>query len=220
MTNPGKSVDGGVGHATPTTADGASLPAPDEHSQPLTILLVATEAVPFAKEGGVADVMGSLPREVAALGHKVALFLPRYGGIDAERWGVQRTGVVLTVPIGGRDYIVRILRATLPDSPPDSPVAVYFLDNQEFFGRSPKLNLGQDQRDEQRRFGRHTSICCVHALAIPTILPSSRRRVSSTPFTTSSIKAAGIRQSWMRWAWTGHACSSRRGWSSGATSTG
>ncbi|MBV9256746.1 MAG: glycogen/starch synthase, partial [Ktedonobacteraceae bacterium] len=47
------------------------------------ILFVATEAVPFAKEGGVADVIGSLPKELAALGHDVRIFLPHYGSIDS-----------------------------------------------------------------------------------------------------------------------------------------
>ena len=45
------------------------------------ILLVATEAVPFVKEGGVGDVIGSLPKELAALGHDVRVFLPRYGSV-------------------------------------------------------------------------------------------------------------------------------------------
>jgi starch synthase len=148
MANAGNTAGNHADDTVGQAANGARTPAVDERSKPLKILMVATEAVPFAKEGGVADVMGSLPREVAALGHDVTLFLPRYGGIDAERWGVQRTGLVLTVPIGGHGFLVRILRATLPDS----SVAVYFLDNQEFFGRSQKLYLGQDQRDEQRRF--------------------------------------------------------------------
>src|SRR5579884_249114 len=110
--------------------------------------MVATEAVPFAKEGGVADVMGSLPRELAAQGHQVTLFLPRYGSIDPERWELQRTGVVRPVPFGDGGYIVRVLRGTLPDS----NVTVYFLDSPELFGRYQKLYLGQEQREEQRRF--------------------------------------------------------------------
>jgi starch synthase len=114
----------------------------------LKIVMVATEAVPFAKEGGVADVMGSLPKELAALGHEVCLFLPRYGSIDPERWGLQRTGLVRSVPFGGYDYLVRVLRGALPDS----PVTVYFLDSPELFGRYQKLYLGQEQREEQRRF--------------------------------------------------------------------
>ncbi len=39
------------------------------------ILLVATEAVPLAREGGVADVIGSLPKELAALGHEVCIYV-------------------------------------------------------------------------------------------------------------------------------------------------
>jgi starch synthase len=110
--------------------------------------MVATEAVPFAKEGGVADVMGSLPKELAALGHEVRIFLPRYGSIDPVRWSLRPTGIVRTLYMAGSDRTFSILEATLPDS----PVIVYLLDNWEFFGRHQRLYLGQDQRDEQRRF--------------------------------------------------------------------
>ncbi len=114
----------------------------------LKILMVATEAVPFAKEGGVADVIGSLPKELAALGHQVCIFLPRYGSIDPIRWGLKLTGVVRTFPLGGFDRTVFIWQTRLPDS----SVTVYLLDNEEFFGRYQRIYLGLDQRDEQRRF--------------------------------------------------------------------
>src|SRR5579859_3783476 len=91
------------------------------------ILMVATEAVPFAKEGGVADVMGSLPKELATLGHQVCLFLPRYGTIDPTRWGLQSTGVVRTIYMAGFDQTVSILQTTLPAS----PVIVYLLRSEE-----------------------------------------------------------------------------------------
>src|SRR6266699_2180830 len=112
------------------------------------ILMVSTEAVPFVKEGGVADVMGSLPKELAALGHQVCLFLPRYGTIDPTRWRLQSTGVVRTIYMAGFDQTVSILQTTLPDS----PVIVYLLDHEWFFGRHQRLYLGLDQHDEQLRF--------------------------------------------------------------------
>src|SRR5437016_1225313 len=112
------------------------------------ILMVSTEAVPFIKEGGVADVMGSLPKELAALGHEVALFLPRYGSIDGMRWSLQHTGLTKMVSVSGGDYFVSVWQTSLPDS----PVTVYLLDNYEFFGRYQQIYLGLDQRDEQRRF--------------------------------------------------------------------
>jgi starch synthase len=112
------------------------------------ILMVSTEAVPFVKEGGVADVMGSLPKELCALGHQVSLFLPRYGSIDTTRWSLTHTGLTKMIPMSGRNHFVSVWQTGLPDS----PVTVYLLDNEEFFGRHQQIYLGLDQRDEQRRF--------------------------------------------------------------------
>ncbi len=114
----------------------------------LKILLVGTEAVPFVKEGGVADVLGSLPKELAALGHQVCLFLPRYGSIDVNRWSLQSTGLTQMIPMSGGNHVVSVLRTSLPDT----SVTVYLLDNKEFFGRHQQVYLGLDQHDEQRRF--------------------------------------------------------------------
>ncbi len=117
-------------------------------NEKLKVLMVATEAVPFAKEGGVGDVMGSLPGELAALGHDVRIFLPRYGSIDPARFGLRFTGVEGTVSMGARERWVSILEGKLPAT----SVTVYFLNNEELFGWHRQLYLGQDQRDEQRRF--------------------------------------------------------------------
>ena len=45
--------------------------------------MVASEALPFAKTGGLADVIGSLPRALVRLGHTVDVVMPRYRGITA-----------------------------------------------------------------------------------------------------------------------------------------
>src|SRR5437879_12457655 len=42
------------------------------------IAFAASECVPFSKTGGLADVVGALPRALAALGHQVTVYLPRY----------------------------------------------------------------------------------------------------------------------------------------------
>src|ERR1035438_4180350 len=44
----------------------------------MNIVFVASEGVPFSKTGGLADVVGALPRALAALGHQVSVYLPRY----------------------------------------------------------------------------------------------------------------------------------------------
>jgi starch synthase len=45
--------------------------------------MVASEMAPFAKTGGLADVIGALPRALGRLGHHVTVVLPRYRGIEA-----------------------------------------------------------------------------------------------------------------------------------------
>src|SRR5688500_5146702 len=47
----------------------------------MRVLMVASEAQPFAKTGGLADVLGALPRALIRLGHTVDLVIPRYRGI-------------------------------------------------------------------------------------------------------------------------------------------
>jgi starch synthase len=49
--------------------------------EPLDILPLAAEVVPFAKTGGLADVAGSLPKALKSLGHDVRVVMPRYGRI-------------------------------------------------------------------------------------------------------------------------------------------
>lgn len=53
-----------------------------KQSRPLNLLIAASEAVPYAKTGGLADVAAALPAELARLGHNVILILPRYRSLD------------------------------------------------------------------------------------------------------------------------------------------
>src|ERR1035441_9562647 len=84
------------------------------------ILMVASEATPFATTGGLADVVGSLPREIAALGHQVAVLIPRYG--RARKAESKPVWENLTIRLGPRSYQTTIYRAT------GTPVPYFFLD--------------------------------------------------------------------------------------------
>jgi len=59
--------------------------------------MVGSEAVPFAKTGGLADVLGALPKALARLGHAVDLVIPRYRGID-----VGQPSTSIRVALGGQ----------------------------------------------------------------------------------------------------------------------
>ncbi|HXZ04425.1 MAG TPA: glycogen/starch synthase, partial [Ktedonobacteraceae bacterium] len=55
------------------------------HGQ-LKILILAAEVVPFAKVGGLADVVGALPKALQELGHDVRVVMPRYGQINSAKF--------------------------------------------------------------------------------------------------------------------------------------
>jgi starch synthase len=42
------------------------------------VAFAASEGVPFSKTGGLADVVGALPHALAAQGHQITVYLPRY----------------------------------------------------------------------------------------------------------------------------------------------
>jgi len=56
---------------------------PSSNYRPLKICMVSSEVVPFAKTGGLADVVGALATEFARLGHDVCVLLPAYRQVDA-----------------------------------------------------------------------------------------------------------------------------------------
>src|SRR6056297_1531355 len=58
----------------------------------LKILIAASEIVPFAKTGGLADVAGALPKALKKQGHDVRLVMPRYKGIDETKFGIKEKG--------------------------------------------------------------------------------------------------------------------------------
>src|SRR5207244_7052542 len=70
---------------------------------PMRIAFVSAEAAPYAKVGGLADVAGSLPQALAALGHEVALYLPLHGQIDRSRLGIPAKGQTWSAPFGASE---------------------------------------------------------------------------------------------------------------------
>jgi starch synthase len=68
----------------------------------MKILLVSSEAIPFAKTGGLADVSGALPKALARLGQEVTLILPKYRQVDPKRFPLGKPFLELMVPLGQR----------------------------------------------------------------------------------------------------------------------
>ncbi len=117
----------------------------------LKILMAASEAVPFAKEGGLADVVGALPKYLAARGHDIRVVMPRYYRIDLERYDLRPLPGVLVVPMG---IIGKIYCGVYEGKLPGSEVPVYFLEHDGFFGRAGGLYEQENESylDNDNRF--------------------------------------------------------------------
>ncbi len=121
----------------------------------MKILFVASEAAPFIKTGGLGDVIGALPRALAARGHDVLVVLPRYGVIDASAANIRDTGrrVEVQFPHLNASASVHVaapaerLRYILLQNP--------WYDRKELYGES-----GKDYRDNHKRF----ALLCAGAL--------------------------------------------------------
>lgn len=116
----------------------------------MRVLLVSAEAVPYAKTGGLADVAGSIPKSLRALGQDVALVLPYYRQAREQFADqVADTGIRFTIPVGPATPTAAILRSVLPGS----DVPVYFVANADYFDREQLYGTpAGDYADNCERF--------------------------------------------------------------------
>ncbi len=98
----------------------------------LKILMAASECVPFAKAGGLGDVVGALPKYLAKIGHDVRIVMPRYYSVDREKYGLKLLPGVLVIPMG---IVGEMYCGVYEGRLPGSNVPVYFLEHEGFYGR-------------------------------------------------------------------------------------
>jgi starch synthase len=110
------------------------------------IAFVASECVPFSKTGGLADVVGALPRALSAAGHQVSVFIPRY---RLTRIPDEHTVVSsITVPFDDRYRFCSITEGTGYPS-----VRFLFVDYPPFFDRDGLYGTASgDFPDNAERF--------------------------------------------------------------------
>src|SRR5512142_1060820 len=98
----------------------------------LKILFCASEVSPYAKTGGLADVIGALPGALSRLGCDVRVFMPLYRSIRRQlKPHLKLVGESVSVRMGVHDLHVHFWESTTP-----SGVPIYFLEKEEFFDRS------------------------------------------------------------------------------------
>jgi starch synthase len=112
--------------------------APDAGGQ-MKVLLAASEVVPFAKTGGLADVAGALPLALEDFSQEVIIALPYYKSIQTSGFRIQRLKEDISYAIIGKN------------------IKVYFIENDAYFNRQGLYgDKNGDYKDNLERFVYYT----------------------------------------------------------------
>lgn len=121
----------------------------------MNVVYVSSEVVPFAKTGGLADVAGALPRALAKRGHSVSVFMPYYRTVREGNFGIQPTGMSVTVPMEGMEETARLHKL-----PMGKNGAFYFVEHEGLFGETRGL-YGTTEGDYANNSERFSFFCKV-----------------------------------------------------------
>ena len=111
----------------------------------LKILMVASEAMPFVKTGGLADVIGALPKSLASLGMDVRVMIPKHAKIKEEHEDELETLSTTSIKLGWRQKYLGVQTMEMHG------IKYYFIDNEEYFGDAVYRSIG-DAENEQYLF--------------------------------------------------------------------
>ncbi len=165
--------------------------------------MAAAEIAPFAKAGGLADVVGSLPPALTKLGCDVRLIMPLYGSISVKKHKLKKIRSNILVSSGGRQVKTSVWRGKLPNT----AVVVYFIEQKKYFG-AKEIYAKKNNAERFLFFSlaalnilpkikfRPDIIHChdFHAALIPDLLKADRRpyfKNTKTVFTIHNINYQG-----------------------------
>ena len=110
------------------------------------IAFAASECVPFSKTGGLADVVGALPRALAALGHQVSVYVPRYR--QTKLTDPETVVRSITIPFDDKYRFCSVVTAGA-----SAGVRFYFVDYPPYFDRDGLYGTAAgDYPDNAERF--------------------------------------------------------------------
>ena len=137
----------------------------------MKILFISAEVFPFAKRGGLADVVGSLPKELAKMGHDVRVVMPAYSPIEQayanKTLEIEPLPVTMSVQVDGIQTEAGAFSGTLPNT----DIPIYFIAHQELLGR-PEIYGYQDDVYRFSFFSKAS--CLLYTSPSPRDLSTSR----------------------------------------------
>ena len=115
----------------------------------LKIAFIASEGFPYVKTGGLADVVGALPKALHSLGHQPIVILPKYSAVDYQSYPLISFLSPLGVWMGNTEEWCAVYRSE------HNTVPVYFIESQKYFDRFGLYHDSDfnDYQDNARRFG-------------------------------------------------------------------
>ena len=114
----------------------------------LSVAMVSPEAAPFARSGGLADVLGSLPIVLERLRLRISLIMPAYRCILQGSFPLEDTGVRFAVPVSSHQEEGNLLKTTLGQA-----ITVYFIRADKYFDRDYLYGTSEsDYPDNAERF--------------------------------------------------------------------
>jgi len=142
----------------------AAPPLLNPRGEPVTIVHLTAEYVPYARTGGLAEAIAGLASFQRAAGHQVAVLMPLYRTVRDEAPDLEPVGQVFRVPLGGASEEARLFRVAGRTKGP----TVYFIEHLDYFNRAGIYGEnGADYPDNARRFAFFALAAC---LAIPRVV--------------------------------------------------
>ena len=114
----------------------------------MRVLQVSSEATPFAKTGGLADVAGALPDSLGRAGCECTLVVPAYREVFEKNLPIQKTNIQFSVPVGKRILEAIIYSCSLPNQ----KHKVFLVGNKHCFDRDTLYGGAEDYADNAERF--------------------------------------------------------------------
>lgn len=152
----------------------------------MNIVFAASECVPYSKTGGLADVVGALPRALADLGHCVAVYLPRYKNTKIPV--VRTTLQSISVPFADGYRFCSVI-----DGGKQAGVQFYFIDYPAFFDREELYGTAAgDFADNAERFALFSRavIEAAKVLGVPDVFHCHDWQTGLVPVLLRTIYAA------------------------------
>src|SRR5215470_10355212 len=113
----------------------------------LSVCLLASEATPLSKTGGLADVSSALTKYLHAAGHDVRLFTPLYSSINRDKFPMRPVEGLqnMDVAVGSHRYVMSVMTTPMPGS----SASIYLIDCPALYSRA---TLYTEDADEHLRF--------------------------------------------------------------------